>query len=306
MRITRSLALSCVAVVALAACGGDDGVNSGDVVGPTTSAGVTTSAADTTVPDTSAVETTVAETTVAPTTEAPTTAAPATTATLPPITISTLPPVVDALADNTNLQPSNAISFTLPPGGEVCADFTPPGWVTDSCQSFVALENFYAVVQREAGDGHFRVVVLVPDGGADWISEYVAEEPGAGVWSAVTVVPGSFHFGSGPFNGDAMGLWVGYRYDGTGQYLDVDVVEWNEDGTATRGALKELDHGGVDLRAGGADVRSAVYGPSDPGCCPSQVRVQTIDYRPTVNRWHIDTGTLVPVDDPAAAITSDL
>ena len=314
MRTRRSLVLVTVVAAGLVACGSDGGVNSGDVTGSSTSGASTSVAASTTAgPSTSVAEsTTAAPSTTGVTTVAPT-AAPTTAATTPSTTVAPAPTAAPAttlpgsslLLADTNLQPSGAITFSLPSGDDFCTDFVPPGWDPYSCANLVSLANFYVVVQRQAGDGHFRVAVIVPTSGTNYQSEYIAEEPAAGTWSDVKVVHGSFHFGSGPFNGDGEGLWVGYRYEGTGQYLDLDVVEWNEDGTATRGALKELDHGAVHVRPGGADIVTAVYGPSDPGCCPSQVLKQTLTYAASSNRWRIDAGTLLAPDDPAAAVASD-
>lgn len=308
MRSRRSLVLVTVVAAVLAGCGDDGGVNSGDVTGSSTS-GVSTSVGTSTTAgsSTSAGESTTvvpSTTEAAPTTSAATT--PSTTvAPAPTAAPATTTPGSSLLPPNTKLQPSAALTFALPAGDDFCTDFVPPGWVPYSCANLVSLANFYVVVQRQAGDGHFRVVLMVPTSGTDYQSEYIAEEPAAGTWSDVKVVHGSFHFGSGPFNGDGEGLWVGYRYEGTGQYLDLDVVEWNEDGTATRGALKELDHGAVHVRPGGADIVTAVYGPSDPGCCPSQVLKQTLTYVASSNRWRIDAGTLLAPDDPAASVTSD-
>ncbi len=317
MRSSRSW---CVvgAVLLFSACGGGSGVNSGNADGPgtgsstvvsssvpgtetTTTTGIdssTTSITATTVAETTSVATTI------PATAVPATTAPATTtpATSPPAT--TAPSGLTALPTNTNLQPAAGLSFTVSPGGDFCTEFIPPGWVTEYCESFVALANFYAVVQREAGDGHYRVVVMVPTGsGNDYVEEYEAQEPGAGTWSAVTVVHGSFHFGTGPFGGDAEGLWVGYRYAGTGGYLDLDVLEWFEDGSARRGALKELAKGAVDVRPGGAAVVSAVYAADDPTCCPSSFLRREMSW--SSNRWRIDPGILLAPDDPLAAVVSD-
>ncbi len=136
-----------------------------------------------------------------------------------------------------------------------------------------------------AADGRLAVAVLFRSG-ATLVQRYGAAESGPGVWSAVTVQVGDFHFD------DAAEVWIGYRYDGTGQYLDFDVLDPRPDGSVFLGGLQGLDHGVVRVHPGGASVQSAVYAASDPGCCPSTMLQREVTF--SADQWWIDAGASYP------------
>jgi len=267
--------------------------------------GTATLESSTTVSSVAATTTTAASTStivVAETTAVPATAPPAPDTT----SATTLPPGggggggLLALGTVTNLRPSDGTSVVLP-SGYVCDGSDPgiPGWTVQECQQMPSYnDGVTTLVMRRNDDGRYGVVLLFKSG-SNLVDRLMAFEPGPGTWSGVTVSLGDFHFD------DGAEIWVGYRYEGTGQYLDLDVVDPLPGGVFFRGGLQGLDHGVVDLHPGGATVQDAVYGPTDPGCCPSQFRQREISFVSATNQWRINAGTTYP----AAAtppITGDL
>jgi hypothetical protein len=80
-----------------------------------------------------------------------------------------------------------------------------------------------------------------------------ADDAAGATWSAITVRP----------VGDA--LAVGFRDQGSGQFLAIDLVD--PDGTV--GASVRLDHGRATVTGDRLETWSARFGPDDPNCCPS-------------------------------------
>ncbi len=290
---TRSLA-ALMGIVVLATACSDSKQISGS--GSTTPASTADSGSTTTSSVAESTTTSVApETTLAPTT-VPATAPPATPA--PTVAPPPPPPGLSPLGSTTNLHytPSGAVTL---PDDFVCDGTDPgiPGWTMQDCQYQPSYQNgLTTLVARRNDDSSFGVFVLFHDGGY-LTSLYEAYEPGPGTWDSVTVVVGDFHFD------DGAEVWVGYRYAGTGHYLDLDVLDPLPDHIFLRG-LQGLDHGQVDVHPGGATVQTAVYGPSDPNCCPSQFKVQEISFAVATNDWRINAGTDYPADS-TPPITSD-
>lgn len=279
-RPVHSVVAAAVVALVLANCS-----SSTKIVGsgsePTSSAATTSLPTDTALPtDSTTPASTAPATTVAPT---PTTAPASGGAAV----VLGAPTVMKAAGAGITLP----TTFT-------CGDGDPgiPGWVVEDCQQMPSHSNGVTVlVLRRADDGRFAVSVLFGSG-ATLVQRYRAEEEAAGVWSGVTVQLGDYN------GDDGAEVWVGYRYDGSGQYLDLDVLDPRADGTFQLGGLQGLDHGVVDLHPGGATVQSAVYGPSDAGCCPGSVLQRTIGY--SGSRWRVDTGTTYPTA-AAPAVSSD-
>jgi hypothetical protein len=140
------------------------------------------------------------------------------------------------------------------------------------------------LVLRRNDDGRFGVVVLFASGGS-LVQRYRAEEDGPGMWNNVVVQLGDF-------NGD----------DGSGGYLDLDVLDPRPDGSFLLGGLQSLDHGVADMHPGGATVQQAVYAASDPGCCPSSVRQREISF--SGGQWRVTAGSDYP-SASAPAISGD-
>jgi hypothetical protein len=72
---------------------------------------------------------------------------------------------------------------------------------------------------------------------------------------------------------------VGYRYAGSGQLLDYDVVVWTS-GSApfVRKHREGLSHGSVTLHESRADEYSADYPHGQPNCCPSRFSHSVLRY----------------------------
>lgn len=291
---TRAIAVLVGALLLASACSDSKKISGADG----TSTSVADSSTSSTVVDTSS--STSAPTSVVETTAPPTTApAPATTAATPTTAGGGGGGV--RLGQPTNLQAASSPVVSLP-SGYICDGSDPgiPGWVVEDCQQMPSYNaGVTTLVARSAGDGSFAVFVLFQEEGA-LRSTFEAYEPGAGTWESVTVQLGDYHFD------DGAEIWVGYRYAGTGGFLDLDVIDPQPEGPdfpATRdfflGGLQGLDGGQVDLHPGGATVLTSVYAGSDPNCCPSSFLVREISW--AANEWRVDAGTTFP-----AASTPDV
>lgn len=234
-----------------------------------------------------------------------TVAVPATTAplaTVPPTvapTAPTLPPPAggSVLSAPTNLEYTSPGGISLP-AGFTCDGVDPgiPGWSVADCQQMPSYDDgVTTLVLKRNDDGRFAVAVLFKSG-THLVQRYWAEEADAGVWSDVKVILGDFHFD------DGAEVWVGYRYEGTGQYLDLDVIDPRPDGTIFVGGLHGLDHGVVHVHPGGATVQSSVYGPSDPGCCASSLLQRELTF--SGEQWWASAGATYPTAS-APAVTGD-
>jgi hypothetical protein len=284
---TGVMAVVASALLLAAACS-----DSKSIAGADTSSTSSSVVATTTSSVVAASSTTIgSETSLAPAT----TLAPAPT--IAP-TVAPPPPPPSAggvvLGQPTNLQAAAVPAVALPPD-YTCDGSDPgiPGWHVVDCQYMPSYEaGVVTLVAQRNDDGSYGVFVLFQEEGM-LRSLFEAYEPGAGTWSGVTVQVGDFHFD------DGAEVWIGYRYAGTGQYLDLDVLDPQPepaDFPASRnfflGGLQGLDHGSVDLHPGGATVLSAVYGASDPGCCPSSFLVREVTW--AADQWRINAGTTYP------------
>ena len=234
--------------------------------------------ASTTVP--ASVTTVVADSVASTVAAEPTTAAPAPT--IAPVPPTAAPPGGSALAGPTNLVATPGGGIVL--SGDPCPGFDPgiPGWTVQDCQYQPSYSNgVQTLVLRRNDDGRFAVAVLFLSGGT-WVQSYWAEEAGPGIWSSVTVVLGDFHFD------DGAEVWVGYRYEGSGGYLDIDVLDALPDGSFFLGGLQGLDHGQVDVHPGGATVVTALYADGEPNCCPGNFLVREVTF--ASSQWQIDGG----------------
>ena len=207
------------------------------------------------------------------------------------------------LGQPTNLQAVSVPTISLP-SDYFCDGSDPgiPGWTLVDCQQMPSYNaGVTTLVTRRVDDGSFGVFVLFQEEGA-LRSAFEAFEPGAGTWDSVTVMLGDFHFD------DGAEVWVGYRYAGSGSYLDLDVLDPQPEGPdfpATRnfflGGLQGLDGGQVEMHPGGATVLTSVFAGSDPNCCPSSFLVREISW--AADEWRIDAGTTYPAASTPAVFT---
>jgi len=286
----RALSVAVAAATALAAagCSSSKGVTGASTTSlPTSSSAPTaTSAPAESVPPTSAVATTAPA--PAPTAPAPTPA-----------------PGGSGGSGGSGAVLPAAANLQATPGGGVtlpttftCGAGDPgiPGWTVADCQEMPSYaDGVTTLVLRRNDDGRFGVVVLFASGGS-LVQRYRAEEDGPGMWNDVVVQLGDFN------GDDGAEVWIGYRYDGSGGYLDLDVLDPRPDGSFLLGGLQSLDHGVADMHPGGATVQQAVYAASDPGCCPSSVRQREISF--SGGQWRVTAGSDYP-SASAPAISGD-
>jgi hypothetical protein len=74
-------------------------------------------------------------------------------------------------------------------------------------------------------------------------------------------------------------LLLGYRSEGTGQILDVDIVDTARDGSARVVAHDELYKGTVVVHTGRLVTYAPVYKKSDANCCPTWIQRSTVRFR---------------------------
>jgi len=94
-------------------------------------------------------------------------------------------------------------------------------------------------------------------------------------------------------------VFIGYRIDGTGSFLDFDIVQSEGGGALDVRGIRGIDHGNVGLPADEPGVViSAVYSGDDPNCCPSNLLYQDLVY--VDGTWSVNEGTLHPTADAPA------
>jgi hypothetical protein len=87
-------------------------------------------------------------------------------------------------------------------------------------------------------------------------------------------------------------LLIGYRSEGTGQFLDVDIVSTKADGTPAVLAHERLDHGVIKLENAHIVTYSPVYEKNDANCCPTFSERDTIRWRNSA--FHVERGPRTP------------
>lgn len=132
-----------------------------------------------------------------------------------------------------------------------CEDAVQDAWELAECARTDAV---MVVAQRRAGSGVLPVwsAILLGRSGPGWRAVRREEGP-QDTWSSVAAKR----------LGDA--LVVGYRYAGTGQVLDYEVVVAGPRVAARRDGLQR---GSVRIRAGAITEYAADYPNDEPTCCP--------------------------------------
>lgn len=132
-----------------------------------------------------------------------------------------------------------------------------------------------------------RVVEVYVKVGSSWVENYRTTEDYDFELTAVDLYIGDYAGIGHP------AAFIGYRIDGTGHYLDFDIVQSQGGGTLDVRGLRGIDHGNVGLPGDEPGVVvSAVYATADPGCCPSSMLYQSLDY--VGGAWSVNDGTLYP------------
>jgi len=87
-------------------------------------------------------------------------------------------------------------------------------------------------------------------------------------------------------------LVLGYRSEGTGQILDIDVVGTDDTGTPEVLAHDQLYKGSVVFRNGHVVAHVPVYKKNDGNCCPTWIERNVVRYRD--GEFRVDRGRRVP------------
>lgn len=163
-------------------------------------------------------------------------------------------------------RPAAACPALAEPGyGAECGTAGDLVWLIESSRDTGGLR---VTVFEPAGPGTVRPALGVVDDGPD----------GAVRFAAITAR-------AVDVSGDGVDeLVVGFRGQGSGGSLDVDVVGHSEGGPERGGPDAEvvvhrtLDQGQATATAGRLDLWSAVYGPGDARCCPSVWRHEVVTF----------------------------
>lgn len=263
----------------------------------TASSSGSTTAATTTTGD---VATTVA--TDAPTTSlsAPTTADPATTTT-PTTTSPTLvapAPAPDSPTAWVDGAEEGDPEVTAAPG--VCEPFYDAiaggPYSVQRCGLWNAIGGQRMWTVTKGATGRFFAIVWQQSAPNNWVPMLRAVEDAPGVWSDFTIRTGNIDSGS---NDE---LVSAARIAGTGDYLDIAVVDIRAGDPRVMAVRNENTKGVAVLRAGnGVEVWAGVYADGDPGCCPSTF-VQTF-VTAVVGEWFVSVGATLAAGDPAIPLT---
>ena len=278
---TRRFALVAgVALLALASCSDDKSISGASSTSSSSSVAETSSTVEATTTTTAPTATTIDPTLTTIAEVATTVPAPAPTAAPP------APPAPPA-DDYTPLGESRLVM--LPEDDNVfnVGEFTCTGGISfdyGEVEQCVEQDDLIVISYR-IPEGK-RVVEVYVRVGTFWVEAYRTIEEFAFELSAVDLYIDDFAGIGYP------AAFIGYRIDGSGQYLDFDIVQLEATGLDVRG-IRGIDHGNVALPAGAPGVVvSAVYADSDPNCCPTSMLHQNLAY--VSGAWGVTDGTLYP------------
>ena len=239
------------------------------VASPTTTTTTTTAPLPTT--------TTLAPETTTTTTTTTTSVAPPTTAVIPPTTT----PATTAPATTTVVPPTSA---TDPSGSAWIAgveegdpEVTSDGvnclgfYEAMGATTYSACGEWNAVggrrvwtVTKGAGD-RFFAVVWQETVSFQWVPRLRLIEPEPATWSSVVLKAADID------GGPNEELVAGIRYEGTGKYLDIDVIDAIGGNPTVVAHVPGADRGIAFTEANlGVWIYTAVFDASEPNCCPSR------------------------------------
>lgn len=300
----RAAALLALGAVALTACARDSGPQSLPTApstsgAPSTSAPTATSAtvAPTTTPETVApAPATSVPPTSAPVTAPATTAPPATTvAPTPTTTTTTVAP--EPAPEPTDVSLSMWIAGVEEGDPEVTSDGVNclGFYEAQGASSYSACGEWNAAGGRriwavtKGATDRFFAVVWQETAPFNWVPRLRVLEPAPGTWSAVTMI--SADIDGGP-NEE---LVAGIRFEGTGGYLDIDVIDVIGGNPKVVGHVDGLSKGIAYTESKtGVRLWGAEFGPEDAGCCPSSYSHNLL--KSGAGGWVLDEGP--PVDSP--------
>ena len=207
------------------------------------------------------------------------------------IALSVLAPLA-ALAGGTTLTRHGAV--LRPPRDELIRELSP----VQGCQilldagdgdcAAVTTANGQFVFTVEAGPRVDDVLVSRPWVVRVWQATSVPDH--ADEWKVVLATrpqgsdPGPVYADVKAVVGDVTGdgqpeLLVGYRSEGTGQILDLDIVGTTKRGTSTVLAHEQLYKGSAKIKDGSLVTWEPVYRKAEANCCPSWIRRDVVHFR---------------------------
>ena len=292
-RVLKYLVALCVVV---AGCSSD---RTKSILRPATDVTATTAVFGADVAPTVATTTAADVATTVPTDAA--TLPPATTVPEPAATTTTLVAPVPA-ADSPTVWVDGAEGgdpeVTAAPG--VCEPFYDAiaggPYTVQRCGLWNAIGGQRVWTVTKGATGRFFAIVWQQSAPNTWVPLLRALEGSPGVWSDFTIRTANIDSGS---NDE---LVSAVRIAGTGDYLDVAVVDIRSGEPRVMAVHNENTKGVAVLRAGsGVEVWSGVYADGDPGCCPSRF-VQTF-VTADGGDWFVRVGATLPAGDPGIPLT---
>jgi hypothetical protein len=179
----------------------------------------------------------------------------------------------------------DAGTVTVPDAALDCegGDLGIPGYTTVGCGGSI---DMLVLTLRRVDTGQWVAAVL-KEQGPTWVSVFVAIEPEAGVWDNVD-------FRIGEYGAGEPTAFIGYRYAGSGGFLDIDVVQAVGPGFLKWG-YQGLENGNF---ASGPDSEllftQTVALDTDPLCCPSVIEYREVRY--AADAWRIAVAEPHPID----------
>jgi hypothetical protein len=179
--------------------------------------------------------------------------------------------------------------------GEACSDLGEEGWTSEGCIVVeMASGRLAAQWERRNDDsivGTRRITIWTLTGGT-WTARLRADgEPDT--WGGlnareIRIVPGEPH------------VAVGYRYAGTGDILDYDILDWPRGGAPRVVARRaQLSRGSVRFSEARVVEAAADYPNNEPNCCPPRFAQTVIIYSDGAYRI-AETSYIEPNDVPGS------
>jgi hypothetical protein len=169
-----------------------------------------------------------------------------------------------------------------------CGSLNDPGW-SSNCGIVQARDADLAWILETksviGGGTARRAYVFRRQSGSSWTLALAAKDDDGTTYA-------DMRLRSADVSGDGSpDIVFGFRVQGTGQILMVDVVE----GPGEVVVHRELSKGSVRVSSGQLDDWSANLGPDDPSCCPSSYTHGEV--RKVSGAWRLVRQTSVPPDD---------
>lgn len=284
----RIAVFGALAALTLSACARDDapaalptvpGSTSTTFAGPTTTSTSTTTPAATTstaAPDTTTSTTPSSTTAATTTTDAPTTTtAPTTTSTTTTTTTTATTTTTTTTPPTSATDPSASAWIAgveegdpeVTSDGVNCIGFYEAMGATSysACGEWNAVGGRRIWTVTKGASDRFFAVVWQETASFQWVPRLRLLEPDPFTWSSVTLKAADID------GGPNEELVSGIRYEGTGHYLDIDVIDAIGGNPAVVAHVPGADHGIAftedDL---GVWIYTAVFDDADPLCCPSR------------------------------------